>query len=120
MRLKELREIKTVMGQMTVAATEQGVCFLEFSDRKDIEHQFVDLCKFLPGSMQKSKHINDLEIQLKEYFSGKRKKFTVPVLSPSSDFYNSLVQAGENGGIRGCYGWSRQRRAISGADSNPL
>jgi AraC family transcriptional regulator of adaptative response/methylated-DNA-[protein]-cysteine methyltransferase len=80
------------IGPMFVCATKQGVCLVDFTDRRMLETEFEDLCKrrnavILPG---KNAHLEKVEIELEEYFSGKRKQFTVPLDTPGTDFQKSV------------------------------
>ena len=77
---------------MSAAATDRGICFLEYCDRKNFDAQLDDLLKGLGEGAEvcRSKYIDDLELQLDEYFSGHRKSFSVPVWSPSSSFYSNV------------------------------
>lgn len=74
----KITRILTPLGPMIAGATQDGVCLLEFLDRTMLETQLSRLKKklraeLIPGT---SKYINPLNKQLREYFEGKRKKFT--------------------------------------------
>jgi AraC family transcriptional regulator of adaptative response/methylated-DNA-[protein]-cysteine methyltransferase len=80
--------ILTPLGPMLAGATDDGICLLEFIDRRMLETQLRRLSKLLnaecvPGFC---KHFNKLHIQLEEYFSGKRREFDVPLLLPGTPF----------------------------------
>ncbi len=82
----------TPIGPMFACATEQGVCLLDFSDRRMLETEFKDLCKrlnavILPGD---NPHLDHLQSELKEYFSKQRKQFTVPLHTPGTHFQQSV------------------------------
>ena len=73
---------------MVVAATENAICLLEFADRQILETQLKRVQKayrtvFAPGT---NDLIEALEFELKEYFAGDRKEFTVPVDAPGTEF----------------------------------
>jgi len=61
---------------------------LEFTDRKMLETQFKSLARMLNANIIQGKNHNFdlLEQQLREYFEGKRKEFTVPVFTPGTEF----------------------------------
>jgi len=66
----------------------EGICLLEFADRRMIETQLVRLrrlldAEILPGL---SDHISDLSEQLTEYFNGTRRTFDVSLLTPGTPF----------------------------------
>lgn len=71
------KTVKTPIGEMTAVATNKGICVLEFSDRNELEKELNELTKKLGCLLKKgtNEHLNELTIQLKEYFSGKRNSF---------------------------------------------
>lgn len=88
--------IETPLGEMSAAATKDGICLLEFTSRPALESEFNKLALTFnetvkPGT---SKHLRALKKQLKEYFRGKRKEFMLPLITPGTDFqlevWNSL------------------------------
>lgn len=91
----DLKRIETPLGTMYACATEQGVCLLEFTDRKMLETEFKFLAKSLNGIIVQgeNKHFKILEGQLQEYFKGHRKTFTVPLHTPGSTFQQTVWNA---------------------------
>ncbi len=91
----DLKRIETPLGTMYACAVEQGICLLEFTDRKMLETEFKYLAKVLNATIVQgdNPHFSLLEEQLKEYFDGKRKDFTIPLFTPGSDFQNGVWQA---------------------------
>lgn len=87
-RVIDLQRIETPIGTMYAAATEEGICMLEFTDRKMLETELKDLSKSLNANIIQGNnpHFQLLSSQLVEYFEGKRKKFTVPLHLVGSDF----------------------------------
>jgi AraC family transcriptional regulator of adaptative response/methylated-DNA-[protein]-cysteine methyltransferase len=84
--------IFTPLGPMLAAATDDGICLLEFVDRRMLETEIESLsrllkAKFVPGS---SKHFDRLNVQLEEYFSGNRKEFDVPLVLPGTPFQKKV------------------------------
>lgn len=82
----------TPLGPMFACATEKGLCLLEFTNRKMLETEFKDLSKrlnavILPG---KNVHLDQTEVQMKEYFEGKRKNFSIPLDTPGTAFQNKV------------------------------
>jgi len=91
----KVTRILTPLGPMIAGATQNGVCLLEFLDRKMIETQLNRIKKLLnahliPGI---NKHFNPLSKQLKEYFDGKRKKFTLNLELTGTSFQNKVWTA---------------------------
>lgn len=84
--------ILTPLGPLLAAATDAGICLLEFVDRRMLETQLRRLGRLLnaecvPGI---SKHFETLSVQLAEYFSGKRKEFDMPLLLPGTPFQQKV------------------------------
>ncbi|GAA3759781.1 trifunctional transcriptional activator/DNA repair protein Ada/methylated-DNA--[protein]-cysteine S-methyltransferase [Flavobacterium ginsengiterrae] len=91
----DLKRIETPLGTMYVCGVKEGICLLEFTDRKMLETEFKSLAKTLNAVIMQGDnvHFEILEEQLKEYFEGRRKVFTVPIFSPGSDFQNEVWTA---------------------------
>lgn len=83
-----INRFTTPLGPMFVGATEQGVCLLEFVDRRMLETEFKDLQKHLKGTIVagENEHTKQAKEQLEEYFSGTRKYFTVSLHTPGTAF----------------------------------
>lgn len=84
--------ITTPLGPMLTVATEEGICLLEFTDRRMLETELKQLQKIyktsiLPG---KSKYFGLIEGQLEEYFDGGRKSFDLPLVKPGTSFQQSV------------------------------
>ena len=88
----DLTRVETPLGIMFACAVEQGVCLLEFSDRKMLETEFKTLAKRLNASIVQgpNPHFDTLRQQLAEYFDGKRRVFTVPLVTPGTDFQQTV------------------------------
>jgi len=90
-----ITRILTPLGPMLAGATEEGICLLEFVDRRMLETQLNRLKKLfkaelIPGS---NKHFNKLDKQIKEYFDGTRKEFTVPLVIAGTAFQKQVWSA---------------------------
>ena len=88
----DLKRIETPLGTMYAAATDEGICMLEFTDRKMLETELKHLSKSLNANIIQGEnpHFKILEEQLTEYFEGKRKEFSVPLHFVGSDFQKSV------------------------------
>lgn len=91
----DLTRIETPVGTMFAAAVSEGICLLEFTDRKMLETEFKALARhfnavILPGE---NVHFDALRGQLAEYFSGNRKEFDLPLVMPGTPFQQSAWQA---------------------------
>lgn len=85
-------KIDTPLGEMVAGATDEGICILEFTDRQKLNTELNDLTKLLKTTVEdgENKHIKILRKQLKEYFAGKRKEFTVTLITPGTEFQNEV------------------------------
>lgn len=88
-------EIQTPIGSMLTCVNEEGVCLLEFSDRKDLNKQINKLKKKLGSEIVpgRNEHTELLEKQLSEYFSSKRKSFQLALVFTGSVFQEKVWNA---------------------------
>jgi len=91
----DMTRLDTPLGPMIACAVEQGICLLEFTDRKMLETELKALAKILNASIIQgsSKHFVLLKKELAEYFEEKRKVFTVPLFTPGTEFQNLVWTA---------------------------
>jgi AraC family transcriptional regulator of adaptative response/methylated-DNA-[protein]-cysteine methyltransferase len=91
-RIIDLKRIETPLGTMYACAVDEGICLLEFTDRKMLETELKNLAKSLNATIiqGENKHFELLEKQLDEYFEGKRKVFTVPLFTNGTDFQEDV------------------------------
>jgi AraC family transcriptional regulator of adaptative response/methylated-DNA-[protein]-cysteine methyltransferase len=80
---------------MLLGATDEGICLLEFMERPMLETQLRRLakrleCVFLPGT---NEHAARLEAELEEYFAGRLREFTTPLLLLGTDFQERVWRA---------------------------
>jgi AraC family transcriptional regulator of adaptative response/methylated-DNA-[protein]-cysteine methyltransferase len=80
--------IESPVGPLIAGANKDGVCLLEFTDRRMMEAQFTTLRKrfssaIVPGE---NDHMLSLKAQLTDYFAGKLKEFRLPLVYPGSPF----------------------------------
>lgn len=82
----------TPLGPIFIAATDIGVCMIEFVDRRMLETEFKDLQRLLKSKIitGENKHIKQAKKELKEYFAGKRKEFDISLDHPGTDFQNQV------------------------------
>lgn len=75
------------LGPLVAGATDEGVCLLEFSDRRMLEGQLETLRRrvgpVLPGTHPL---LDQLQSELAEYFAGSRQDFAVPLSYPGTPF----------------------------------
>ncbi|MBO9732779.1 MAG: bifunctional transcriptional activator/DNA repair protein Ada [Chitinophaga sp.] len=87
-----ITRLETPLGTMFACAVAQGICLLEFTDRKMLETELKSLAKLLNANIIQgaNPHFDILQQQLEEYFAGSRKTFTVPLYSPGTPFQQSI------------------------------
>jgi AraC family transcriptional regulator, regulatory protein of adaptative response / methylated-DNA-[protein]-cysteine methyltransferase len=87
-----LTKIETELGIMIAGAVEEGICLLEFSDRRMLNTEYRDLSRYLKTEIKEgeNKHFKTLIKQLNEYFEGNRKEFSLPLVTPGTEFQQSV------------------------------
>ena len=90
-----INRVTTPLGPMFICATNEGVCLLEFVDRKMLETELKDIQKLLKATIiaGENKHIKKMKKELTEYFDGSRKYFDVALDSPGTAFQKSAWNA---------------------------
>ncbi|HNR41643.1 MAG TPA: methylated-DNA--[protein]-cysteine S-methyltransferase [Bacteroidales bacterium] len=88
----KIATIETPIGEMTVAAIKEGICMLEFTEARKPGADYAKLRQIfnMDADFGTNRHTRALKKQLKEYFSGKRKEFSVPLFYHGSDFQKSV------------------------------
>jgi O-6-methylguanine DNA methyltransferase len=79
-RLAATATIDSPVGRLLAAATDEGVCRLEFA-----EHA--------PAAHRRHPHLERLKQELAEYFAGERTSFTVPLIYDGTKFQRSVWDA---------------------------
>lgn len=90
--LVHVTRIPTPLGPMLAGATAEDLCLLEFGDRRMLETQLKRLKRrlnaaFVPGSNGVTAMV---ALQLQEYFEGDRTCFEVPLITPGTDFQQTV------------------------------
>jgi len=94
-RIIDVARIETPLGTMFACAVEEGLCLLEFTDRRMLESELKQLASSLNAEILQgfNNHLETVRKQLDEYFKGERKKFTVPLYTPGTPFQQSVWDA---------------------------
>ncbi len=84
--------VESTLGPIILGATSMGLCLCEFADRRMLEFQMKTLHRrfdaaIVPGE---NKFITQAKHELKEYFAGRLKKFTVKLVYPGTDFQQKV------------------------------
>jgi AraC family transcriptional regulator of adaptative response/methylated-DNA-[protein]-cysteine methyltransferase len=107
----------TPLGPMVAGATEDGVCLLEFTDRRMLETQLATVRRRLPGPViaGTNAHLAALQGELTEYFDGTRRAFSVPLVYPGTAFQRRVWE----GLLAVPYGETRSYQALAAALGDP-
>ena len=92
MHLIPTTRILTPLGPMLAGATDEGICLLEFVDRRMLETQISRLGKALKAKIVPGSHpyFDLLSGQLDEYFCGTRREFDIPLVLPGTPFQQKV------------------------------
>lgn len=79
--------VETPLGPMVAGARADGVCLLEYTDRRKLAAQIETVHRrfgaVVPGD---SPHFAQLRTELADYFEGRLQEFTVPLVAPGTPF----------------------------------
>lgn len=80
------------LGPMFICATNQGICLLEFVDRRMLETEFEQLQSLLKMKIifGENEHIKQAKVEIAEYFAGTRTNFTVALHTPGTLFQQTV------------------------------
>ncbi len=84
--------IESPIGPLLTAATSEGICLLEFTDRRMLDAQFASLRRHFKSAIVpgENNHIAQLKEELKHYFEGTLKKFSVKLVYPATPFQQKV------------------------------
>jgi len=88
----DIIRIETPLGTMLAGGVADGICLLEFSDRRMLETELKQIAKYFNATLiqGENKHFNLLRTELKEYFEKKLKNFSVPLCAPGTEFQKAV------------------------------
>jgi AraC family transcriptional regulator, regulatory protein of adaptative response / methylated-DNA-[protein]-cysteine methyltransferase len=83
-----IQRILSPLGPLLAGATNEGICLLEFADRRMLETQLTRLQTRLNAEILPGEHLlfEPLRAQLAEYFDGARRDFDLPLLMAGTAF----------------------------------
>lgn len=105
------------LGPLVAGATDDGVCLLEFTDRRMLEAQLKTVRRLFPMPIVPgtNEHLQQLQRELADYFAGKLRSFSVPLVYPGSPFqrrvWDQLLLVP--------YGQTRSYQELAAAVGNP-
>jgi AraC family transcriptional regulator of adaptative response/methylated-DNA-[protein]-cysteine methyltransferase len=84
--------VESPLGPLITAATSEGICLLEFTERRMLDAQFASIRRLfkttiVPGE---NNHISLLKEELRQYFGGTLKKFTSRLIYPGTPFQQKV------------------------------
>lgn len=87
--------METPVGPMVAVANAEGLCLVEFSDRRALERELAAMRKKLGASIVpgKSAVLESAKREMAEYFAGTRTRFETPVVLRGSAFSVSVWRA---------------------------
>ena len=87
--------LATPLGPMLVGATDTDLCLLEFVDRRMLPTQVERLRRRLGAVFVPDRNdiIEQTELEIGEYFDGRRRDFTVPTVTPGTEFQEAVWSA---------------------------
>src|SRR5689334_17618931 len=86
--------IESPIGPLLAGARDDGICLLEYTDRRMLEHNFETMrrrfgCPVVPGE---HRFLDQVRRELEEYFAGKRRDFSVPLAGRGTPFQEKVWQ----------------------------
>jgi AraC family transcriptional regulator, regulatory protein of adaptative response / methylated-DNA-[protein]-cysteine methyltransferase len=84
--------IESPLGPLLAGVNDEGVCLLEYTDRRMLETNLTTMqkrfdCAVVPGE---HKYLGQLRHELSEYFAGKRDDFTLPLAPRGTPFQEKV------------------------------
>jgi len=83
---------ETPLGELDILAVDRGICLIEFDVRTDLNDEITSLEKHFEATVSfgENRHTLEIKRQLREYFDGKRKVFSVPTVLVGTDFQTKV------------------------------
>ena len=89
-----MTEIDSPVGVLVAGATDRGVCLLEFRDREILETQVAKVrARVGPTGPGSHPWLDQLRVELDEYFRSQRREFSVPLVYPGTPFQSKVWNA---------------------------
>jgi AraC family transcriptional regulator of adaptative response/methylated-DNA-[protein]-cysteine methyltransferase len=87
--------LRTPLGPMVAGALDEGLCLLEFTDRRMLERQLSIVGRRfkLPLAPGEHDHLRRVKEEMDRYFAGELQEFTVDLKVVGSDFQQRVWQA---------------------------
>ncbi|MFY0606968.1 MAG: methylated-DNA--[protein]-cysteine S-methyltransferase [Cyclobacteriaceae bacterium] len=90
-----IQSIDTPLGEMIAGTTDDGICLLEFHDRRMLPTQKERVKKYFESELieQDHNHFVQLKKELTAYFEGTLENFEVPLTYPGSFFQKKVWES---------------------------
>ncbi len=87
-----VRWLDTPLGALVAVAGDDGLCLLEFVDRRGLETQISTLRRRLDGAIVpgRNAHLDAIAVQVGRYFEGTLMRFTVALVMPGTPFQEAV------------------------------
>jgi len=87
--------LESPLGPLVAAAVDEGICLLEFTERRMLEAQAETLKSRLKLPAAPASHplLERLKVELDEYFAGARRDFDLPIAEPGTSFQERVWSA---------------------------
>ena len=82
------------LGRLLAAATDDGICLLEYTDRRMLERNLATMRRRFAASVVPGEHrwLKQLSDELRAYFDGRLTEFTVPIDPRGTPFQERVWQ----------------------------
>jgi AraC family transcriptional regulator of adaptative response/methylated-DNA-[protein]-cysteine methyltransferase len=109
--------LNSPLGPLVAGATSEGVCLLEFTDRRMLEAELATLRKYFnaPAVPGMNDHLQQLTTELAAYFGGRLRAFSVPLVTHGTLFQKRVW----NELLRIPYGQTRSYEELAVAVGEP-
>lgn len=87
--------METPLGPMVAVASDEGLCLLEFCDRRALECELRDIRERFDGAVVPgtNEHLESIERELQAYFAGKSLEFRTKTVLAGSPFQEKVWRA---------------------------
>lgn len=88
------QRIPTPLGPMFAVANDRGLVLCEFADRPMLPTQMRRIESLLGAAPVAGRHhyLDQADVELREYFAGRRQTFTVPLVLDGTEFQRAVWQ----------------------------
>jgi AraC family transcriptional regulator of adaptative response/methylated-DNA-[protein]-cysteine methyltransferase len=86
------RRLETPLGAMLAVAADDGLCLLEFGDRRALERELAATSRARGAAIVPGDHpvLDAIERELREWFAGTRDRFSVPLAPRGTPFQRAV------------------------------